>query len=230
MELGVPLPTAYHLLATLVKEAFLVKDAARLYYLGPRIGALADAFLRQMQPPEYLRAALRQLAETTGETAYLSSWRNGDIVVLESVEGSQAVRVSGLYSGFSGCAHARASGKLLLAFLPANVLQGYLQTNPLRPLTPHTIVHAGELVAQLKQFHAQGYAIDEEEFRVGVACIATPVTEGETVIGAFTLSAPVERFHRRRQELLDAALSVSRSVSSSSRVQLIATEVAEAIA
>src|SRR5919199_1495900 len=111
LALRMPVATTYHLLNTLADDGMLAKDAKRQYHLGPKIGALADAFLRQLTPPDYLLAPLRRVAEATGETAYVSGWRHGEIVVLASVEGSHAVRVSNLHVGFAGYAHARASGK-----------------------------------------------------------------------------------------------------------------------
>src|SRR6478735_3268013 len=73
--LGLPIATAYHLLDTLVDEGMLTKDERRLYGLGPRVGALADAYHRQTAPPPRMLAALRSLAEETGETTYLSARR-----------------------------------------------------------------------------------------------------------------------------------------------------------
>src|ERR1700732_4630345 len=67
--LELPLATAHHLLSTLVAARLLSKDAERRYHLGPMVGALADAFDRQLLPDDHLLAPLRQLAEITAETA-----------------------------------------------------------------------------------------------------------------------------------------------------------------
>ena len=85
--LSLPLPTAYHLLGTLVAEGLAAKDSRRRYRLGPALGPIADAFVRQFSPPEYLIAPLHRLADETGETAYVGAWRHDRIVVLASVEG-----------------------------------------------------------------------------------------------------------------------------------------------
>jgi len=71
--------------------------------------------------------ALRRLAERTGETAYVSGWMHDDVIVLSTVEGSQAVRVAGLHRGSQGGAHARASGKLLLSYASPEVVENYLK-------------------------------------------------------------------------------------------------------
>ena len=138
--LGLPVATAHHLLNTLQAEGMLAKDSFRRFHLGPAVGALTDAFSRRPAPPEYLIEPLRDLAAETGETAYLSGWQHDEAVVLATVEGSHAVHVKGLHTGFTGFTHARASGKLFLAFADPEVREGYLARGPLEARTPHTIV------------------------------------------------------------------------------------------
>ena len=127
--LAIPVPTAYHLLNTLVDAGLLSKDERRRYRLGAKVGLLAEAFLAQVSAPAYLVDRLRELADRTGETAYLSAWRGNDAVLLQIVEGRQAVRVSGLHLGYSGAAHVRASGKMLLAYGRPGTLDEYLRTH-----------------------------------------------------------------------------------------------------
>ena len=95
-------------------------------------------------PERYLKA-LNYLADTTGETAYLSAWRRGEIVVLATVEGSQAVRVVGLTAGYSENIHARASGKLLLAYSPEETREQTVKSLVLRRLTDATITSRAAL-------------------------------------------------------------------------------------
>ena len=98
-RLDVPLPTVFHLLSTLTDVGLLDKLDDRRYQLGPMIGLLAEAFAAQVSAPEHLHARLQEMAERTGETAYLSAWRRGDATLLSIVEGRRAVRVSGLHLG-----------------------------------------------------------------------------------------------------------------------------------
>lgn len=215
---GMALPTTYHLLNTLVAEGMLVKDSRRRYTVGPKVGALSDAFLRQQSAPEYLLAPLHQLAETTGETAYLTGWRGEEIRVLASVEGAHAVRVAGLHSGYYAHGHARATGKLLLAYARPEVREAYLRKNPPTALTPRTIVDVAALEAELALTRERGYAIEQEEFAEGVGCASAPVLEHGVVIAAYTISAPIHRFGERRQALIDAVVHTARSVGARGEV------------
>jgi len=203
--LDMPVPTTYHLVNTLAEGAALTKGADRRYRLGPRVHALADAYFAQTERGDgHLIEPLRALAQTTGETAYLSGWNGAEIEVLASEEGSHAVRVAGLQRGGHGHAHARASGKLLLALADERRRARYLDTHALVALSDNTITDPDTLARELERIRRDGHAFDEEEFTPGVGCVAAPIRFDGQVIGAYTVSAPIDRFHARRDELTRA--------------------------
>ena len=214
--LGLPVATAHHLLNTLQAEGMLAKDSFRRFHLGPAVGALTDAFLRRPAPPGYLIEPLRELAAETGETAYLSGWQHDEAVVLATVEGSHAVHVKGLHTGFTGFTHARASGKLFLAFAHADVRENYLASGPLEARTPHTIVDPDALRQELKRVGKRGYSLDREEFTVGVSCVSAPVLESGVAVATYTVAVPTARFERDRAELTTAVLAAARSARAAS--------------
>jgi IclR family acetate operon transcriptional repressor len=209
--LGIPLPTAYHLLNTLVDAGFVAKSEGRRYQLGTRIGLLAEAFLAQVSAPNHLMEHVRDLALRTGETAYLSAWRHGDAMLLSVVEGHRAVRVAGLHLGYAGTTHARASGKVLLASGPRGTLERYLETHDIVSHTRRRPGGAGALRLELDRVRKQGYAIDEEEFSEGVVCIAAPVADGTLALG---ISTPVARYQAMKDELVSAVVSAASKARS----------------
>jgi IclR family acetate operon transcriptional repressor len=142
---GLSVPTTHHLLSTLVAEGLLCKDARRRYFLGAKVGVLADAFLRQEAVPEHQMAALRELAGITGETAYLTAWRRERIGVLAVVKGAHDDGAAHLHTGFCEHGHARSTGKVLLAHACSDLRRAYLDAHPLTALTPLTITDAGRL-------------------------------------------------------------------------------------
>jgi DNA-binding IclR family transcriptional regulator len=202
-RLGATVPTTYHLLNTLVDAKFLARDDNRRYQLGIYIGALSTAYQSQTSPPAALMLPLKSITEFTGESVYLSMWRDGNIEIQAQLTGHHAVQVANLRPGFHGGAHARASGKILLAFAEPNVRERYLSIHPLDALTPRTITDPERLTAELDRVRRQGYATEEEEFAEGVACIAVPVLVDSFLLGAYTISAPVERYRSSRPAYLD---------------------------
>jgi DNA-binding IclR family transcriptional regulator len=209
---GLALPTTYHLLNTLADEGLLAKDVHRRYILGRGTAILAQAYLRGKAVPETLLQALRDLARRTEETSYLADWGENDIRVLATVEGSQMVRVAEVGSGPYEHGHARANGKVLLAFAQPEVRAEYLRTHPPVPLTKNTIIDANKIERELAQIRDRGYAYDEEEFAPGVSCIAAPLLHNGQLVASLSISVPTERFLRRRADLTAALLEVAGSV------------------
>ncbi|WP_261770937.1 IclR family transcriptional regulator [Rhodococcoides corynebacterioides] len=203
---GTPLPTMYHMINTLLAENVLLRNGIGGYRLGPRLGILSDAYLEQGEPVALLETPLKEMAATTGETAYISAWRNGNIEVVATAEGHHAVRVMQLQRGAHGHAHARASGKLLLAYARPGLREQYLREHALDALTEHTIIDADELKDDLEKVRNRGYATDLEEFTADVSCLAVPVLINGRIIAAFTISSPTSRFERRREEMIAVAL------------------------
>lgn len=200
---GLSLATTYHLVNTLVDEGLLSRSSDRRHTLGPAVAVLAEAHGRDASLPEQFQPILRQVAQRTGETAYISAWRGEVVVVLASVEGSNAVRVVGLTPGFSGNLHARASGKLLLAYAPEERRERLIAQMVLQPVTPKTITTKAALRKELEKVARTGVAFDVEEFQAGVACIAVPLRVSGSVVAALTISTPIARFRDAKAALLN---------------------------
>jgi IclR family acetate operon transcriptional repressor len=207
------LPTTYHLLNTLVDEGLLARDSHRRYVLGGSVAILAQAYMRGKAVPEALLGALRELVRRTDETAYLADWGHNEIRVLASVEGGRMVRVAEVSGGPYQYGHARANGKVLLAYAPKKVREAYLRKHPLVPVTANTIVRAAQFGKELEQIRERGYAYDEEEFTLGACCAAAPILLNGHTVSALGLSVPTDRFMENRAELTSALLDVVAGVT-----------------
>jgi IclR family acetate operon transcriptional repressor len=208
---GLAIATTYHLLNTLVDEGLLAKDLHRRYILGRGAAILAEAHLRNKAVPDFLLNGLRELARRTEETAYLADWGATDIRVLASVEGRQMLRVAEVGSGTYESGHARANGKVLLAFAPPEIREAYLRTHPLVPVTDHTICTAREFEEELERIRARGYAYDEQEYALGVSCMAAPILLKGHIVAALGLSVPTDRFDQNSAGLTSTLLEVAAS-------------------
>lgn len=210
-ELGTSVPSVYHLLNTLVDAKLLARAENRRYVLGLSVGVLASAYAAQSVPPPELTLPLKRIVQATGETAYLSAWRQGSPVILAQLDGTHAVQVADLRPGFHEAAHARAAGKVLLALGGAARRDQYLAARSLQKLTPHTVDDRAALERDLRLVAENGYATEVEEFSVGVASVSVPIWSSGMLLGAYTVSAPVERYRlnldRYLQVLREAAMT-----------------------
>jgi DNA-binding IclR family transcriptional regulator len=211
---GLQLGTVQHLLQSLAVEGFLAKDQRRRYRLGMKISVLTEAFPRHLDPPEHLTPYIRALAQKTGEAAYISGWRSGRIVIYSYVPGEHPVTVGDLGLGPVDDAHARASGKLLLALSTPESRENYLDGHPPQPRTPATIVDPASLELEFRSIRERGYAVDREEYAPGVCCLAAAVSTSAPLF-TFSISAPTERFELQFERYLTTLLETAKAAASS---------------
>ena len=203
--LGLHKNNAFRLLATLELAGYIQQTPeTELYHLGPRCLELGQAFSRSHSLMDRARPILQSLAAQHGETAHLGVLRGGEVVHLDGALPDQLV-LSGLRVGTRLDAHCTALGKALLAaemrrFGPASgvgpvgVSESFLSGVPLRQHTPATLADPEKLVDELRTVELRGYAIDAEEYAVGLRCVAAPVRDGgNRVVAALSLSGPSSR-------------------------------------
>lgn len=208
---GLSLPTTYHLLRTLTHENYLQRIDDGSYVLGHRIDVVrshgtAARGLAQARP------ALEWLRDELGSAVYLARHVDGEIVIIEIVDSARAPRID-LWVGIHDAAHATALGKSILGQLPTAERDDYLARHPLHDLTPHTVVDRRRLPDRLPAPDA--VAVDEEEYAVGVCCLAAPVctADGVGALGFVTSPAALRGLRQTPQALRAGAARVSRALA-----------------
>jgi IclR family acetate operon transcriptional repressor len=215
-KLGIKLPTVYHLLNTLTHSGYAEKVGTGYLLSGDKISHLYASFMRSLRVEPAVVSAVQRLAGRTRETVYAARLIGDSAVIVNVAEGSQAVRVGNLYPGLRGNEHARAAGKVLLAFLPEDRLDAYIRDNPMTRLTPHTITDHDALRAELMTIREHGYALDREEFVEGVYCLSAPVMRNGSAMPAIAISVtiPSHRFEATWEAHLLALQEVRRDLES----------------
>ncbi|OJT97862.1 MAG: hypothetical protein BGN82_09285 [Alphaproteobacteria bacterium 65-7] len=104
-------------------------------------------------------------------------------------------------------AYCSGLGKVLLAALPQDQLDGFIMDGDLVALTPFTITDRAVLRAELVKVRAQGYAMDDREIRADMRCLAVPVHNAEgRVVAAMSATDHAERMNEARQTDVRIAL------------------------
>jgi IclR family transcriptional regulator, acetate operon repressor len=208
-QVGLPRQVTYHLIHTMLGTGVIRKNETNRYVLGLAAVSIAEGFHRQLGPPEQLASKVRSIVAATGETAYASGWVDSEIVALATAGGDAPVAAAKVPQGYSGYAHARATGKLLLALVNPVVCSAYLTRHPLEPRTSKTITDLEKFEKELEGIRSRGYAVDNEEFYEGLQCLAVPV---EGLGGRFVLgiSVPKDRFDRNFDRYLAALFDAAR--------------------
>jgi IclR family transcriptional regulator, acetate operon repressor len=208
-KLGLSRQVTYHLIHTMHGTGIIRKNESNRYVLGLAAVSIAEGFSRQLAPPEHLGRRVRSIVAATGETAYASGWVGGEIVALATARGDSPVGAAQVPQGYSGYAHARAAGKLLLAMVDEETREDYLAKHPLLPRTTHTITDLDQLNREFERIRAQGYSIDREEFHEGLRCVAVPL-EGLGKRFVLGISVPAQRFDANFDRYLEALRKIAR--------------------
>jgi IclR family acetate operon transcriptional repressor len=208
-RLGLSRQVTYHLIHTMQGTGIIRKNESNRYVLGLAAVSIAEGFSRQLAPPEHLARRVRSIVAATGETAYASGWVDGEIVTLATARGESPIGAAQIPQGYSGYAHARATGKLLLALMDPGASEAFLTSHSLEARTNRTIIDRAELLKEFGQIRARGYALDDEEFHEGLMCLAVPI---EGLGGRFVLgiSVPKARFEANFDRYLAALISAAR--------------------
>jgi DNA-binding IclR family transcriptional regulator len=199
----------YHLIHTLHTTGIIRKNENSRYVLGLAAVSIAEGFRRQLAPPEHLARRVRTIVAATGETAHAGGWVGEEIVALATARGESPVGAAQIPEGFSGHAHARATGKLLLAYADKRLRETYLSHHPLIPRTSNTIIDYDKLQEDLELIRTRGYAVDNEEFHEGLRCMAVPV-QGANGRFALGISVPSARFETNFERYLAILQNAAR--------------------
>ncbi|MEX5295955.1 IclR family transcriptional regulator [Kocuria sp. CPCC 205268] len=202
-ELGMPLPSVYRLLQTLVASEHVVHlRGQRRYGLGYKVHALDLSLRRQVGTPVTVRRAVRELHVSADAAAYFAVYRGDAIVVAHVVDSLRRPRIDPLDFGFTDAAHATAFGKILLSRMDDHEVADYLGRHGMRPLTERTLSTPEELAQELGRVRSEGIAVEREEFVPGASCLAAPVVDaaGRT-LGSVAVSLRPEDFERRHRSI-----------------------------
>lgn len=186
--------TAHRLLAMLVHAGFVRREpATRAYHVGPALVELALAVVAEVDLRAAIRPHLEALVAETGETAHLVALRGTDVVFLDGVESSKALR-AGSRTGSALPAHATSGGKALLAALPDETLRALLPSERLTPVTARTVRNRSALFAELRRVRERGYAANVDESEAGLTAYACVVRgRGGQIRVALTIAGPTAR-------------------------------------
>ena len=192
---GLNISTCHHLISTLHNWGYVARGAnSRSYVLGSRILHLSAACLRQVDLPRRARSLIDRLNDQTREAVQLAIMQDTNLVNVLHREARHAVRVDAGLGGNSNAAHATATGKAILAWLPPTELDRIVTDKGLTAFTPHTITDIEKLKEDLRLTRRNGFAIDREEFQLGVICLGAAIRDhAGAVVGSISVSLPVFR-------------------------------------
>lgn len=191
-ETDIPKSTALRLLTSLEQRGFVERDSAGRFRIGLGLVDLVFAYLEDLDLVEQARAVLEELCKETGETVHLGIPSDREVVYIDKVESSQSLRMVSRVGARSPLS-STALGKAILAYAGEEFLSQVIAAG-LEARTVHTLVTPKALRADLASVRSAGYAVDREENKLGICCVAAAVRERSgRVVAAISVSGPSVR-------------------------------------
>ena len=172
---GLSTSTVHRLLATLEKRRFVQFDRyASKWHVGAQSFAVGATFARRRNFTAQAMPYLRKLRDQTRETANLAAVDDGSIIVLTRMESREIMRSLTKVGGRVAMV-ASGAGKAVLATYSDEDVNAIIRRQGMPRLTEKSIVRPSELFRELQAIRRQGYAVDDEEARMGLRCVAAVV-------------------------------------------------------
>lgn len=205
-KLDLPRASLHRLLRMLEAGGFLVEEADG-FALGAQTHRLARLVSGSLPPspgqfPQCARPVLEWLADETHETVILGalSDRRREIVYSDVIVAESPLQYA-VPTGDRRPLYSSATGKAVLAFMPPEEQQRYLEDVEFEAITPFT-TRRDQIGALLKEVRERGVIHDRDGHFVGAGAIASPIFDRRgAVFAAIVVAGPNERLDQNPADI-----------------------------
>jgi IclR family pca regulon transcriptional regulator len=211
---GLNRATAYRFCQTLLGLGYLEDTGHGTLRPGLKAISLARAALSSRELPELAMSYLRDLQAKTGETVNMALLDGAEVVYVSRLLSDHILTLR-LFIGSRLPAWTTSLGRAILAFMDDDEIERILDASELRQRTERTVVDPDKLRAELRRIRTRGYAINDQEFAVGLLGVAAPIfgVSGEPIAAInISIPHPIEK-GRIDSELAPAVVEAARSIS-----------------
>jgi IclR family acetate operon transcriptional repressor len=189
------LSTCHHLVKTLVTRGYVIyAGRSRGYSLSSKLGALSQRFSREFNLVEFVRPSLQDLNADLREAVQMAVLRGSALVTQIRFASQMPAQVLSRDKPELHAAHAVASGKAILAWLPETELARVVADNGLSAFTSKTITSLSALVEELRLVRRAGFSMDDGEFHPDLVGYGAAIRDSSgAVIGSISASIPRRR-------------------------------------
>jgi len=196
---GIPRAAVRRCLHTLKQLGYADSDANN-FSLKPKTLTLGYSYLSSTPLAVSAQPYLNQVSRTLHESSSLAVLDGSEVLYVARSATSRVMSVS-LNAGSRLPAYCSSLGRIMLAHLPEEALDDYLQKVELKAFTPHTVVSVARLREILEKVRQEGYAVLNEELEVGLRSIAVPVRGASgNVVAAINVGAQATRISARKMK------------------------------
>ncbi len=217
-RLEIPKSSAYYLVTTLAKRNFVRRSAGQHnYQLGTNTIPLAAEVCAESDLKELCSPYIQTLSRKLGIVAQVGVREGAEVRIIDRAE-IHSVRL-GSWVGRHLDLHCTAIGKALISYLTDPEVENLITSRGLPRHNRNTLCSVELLRTQFAETRRQGFATDDEEFELGIRCVASPIFNHlGGVVAGICVFAPIGRLTRTEMqnvgaELVKTAQEISRDLA-----------------
>jgi DNA-binding IclR family transcriptional regulator len=195
----------------------LVRDPIqKKFNLGFTLLELSRRAYARIELRDVARRPMERLMEKAGETVFLGIMNGDHVTILDMVESHNEMKITSP-PGTRLPLLAGATGKVFLAQLEEKKAKEIIQRMGLLRFTAKSIFDQKKFLKEVEEARKRGYAIDDEEYMLGVRAIAAPIQTASPSLAAiwvvgFTSNLNDQKMERVILEIGNTAKEISQSM------------------
>lgn len=167
--------TVHGMTSTLEELGAVMRDPnTKRYKLGFTLFELGRSAYSQIDLKTLARPIMEELMEGTQASVFLGILNWDHVTVLDIVESRQDLKITAPI-GATIPLFAGAVGKVFLASMEEEQTKKIIRSKGLTRFTENTIVDPKLYYQELRRVRKMGYAVDDEEYILGVRAVASPI-------------------------------------------------------
>lgn len=216
-DLGMAKSTVHGMTSALEEVGAVMRDPlTKRFKLGFALFEIGRSAYSQIDLKTSARPVMEELMAKTQTSVFLGILNWDHVTVLDIVESRQDFKITAPV-GTTIPLLAGAVGKVFLASMDEEQVLKIINSKGLPRFTENTIADPESYYEELKQVGKQGYAVDDEEYILGVRAVASPLKglgqlRSAIWIVGFKASLDEKRMETLTRETHWAARTISRRI------------------
>ncbi|MBS4021118.1 MAG: IclR family transcriptional regulator [Dethiobacter sp.] len=188
-------------------------ERAGNYSLGLKLPELGAKVTAKIGLLDVIFPYMQKISQEINETINFAVMESTNIVYLHKIESSHFLRTD-LLPGTSIPAYCSALGKAMLAWYEKEEVEKRYLPDVFKPRTAKTLVTIESFLKELQNIRETGYAVDDEEFIMGITCVAAPIlNQNRKAIAAISVAGPTIRIQQKIPEIGARVSFYAREIS-----------------
>ena len=204
----------------------LVRDPVqKKFNLGYTLLELSRRAYGRIELRDIARGPMERLMEKVGETIFLGIMNGDHVTILDMVESNNEMKITSP-PGTRLPLLAAATGKVFLAQLEEKKAKEIVQKMGLARFTPKSIFDLKKFLREAEETRKRGYAVDDEEYMLGVRAVAAPIQTASHPLAAiwvvgFTSSLDDQKVKTVIREIQKTTQEISQALEAPHKKRLL---------